>query len=103
MAWSVAAERILQKIKPGMPKQLEIEIRKEAERRALVDTFGENFPVDAHGRAQEQGIGSDHWLANCEEHMAERHLAAVLRFEGPSAMEAMKQKIARLRANRGRK
>lgn len=63
----------------------------------------QNHPVDAHGRAQEQGIGSDHWLANCEEHMIERHLTAVLRFEGPSAQEAMKQKIARLRANRGRK
>ena len=103
MAWSVAAERILQKIKPETPKEMEAAIRKDAERRALLDTFGENFPVDAHGRAQEQGIGSDHWLAHCEEHQMERHLAAVLRFEGPSAMEAMKQKIARLRANRGRK
>ena len=100
MAWSVAAERILGKIKPGMPKEMEAAIRKEAAARANIDVFGENHPVDAHGRAQEQGIGSDHWLANCEEHLVERHLTAVLRFEGPSAHEAMKQKISRLRANR---
>lgn len=101
-AFSVAGEKIRQRIRQNTPPELARQIETEADHRALVDVFGENFPRDARGNPMEQGIGSDHWLANVEEDQIERHITAVLKYEGPSAAAAMREKIKRLRSRAGK-
>jgi hypothetical protein len=58
MAWSVAKQNLLDKIKHDTPKQLADEIRRQADARALIDTYGEGFKRDKHGKPMEQGRGS---------------------------------------------
>jgi len=103
-AWSVAAERILAKIKPGMPADQVAAIEEQAYEQALSDTYGANWRqnLDANGNPQVDGIGSELWLINVEEDRAETHYAAIARFHGPAAERAAREKIARLKANRGK-
>lgn len=58
MTWSVAKQNLLDKIKHDTPKQLADQIRRQADARALIDTFGEGFKRDKHGKPLEQGRGS---------------------------------------------
>jgi hypothetical protein len=58
MAWSVAKQNLLDKIKSDTPKVLADQIRKQAEERALIDTYGEGFKRDKNGKPLEQGLGS---------------------------------------------
>jgi hypothetical protein len=101
-AWSVAAERIRMRIKPNMPEDMKAKIELEADEQALSDVYGADWKsrVTPDGRVEECGIGSDVWLANCREGECERHVAAIFRFEGPAAADAMREKIKRLRAGK---
>jgi hypothetical protein len=101
-AWSVAAEKIRMRIKPGMPEDMVRQIEREADEQALSDVYGASWRerVQPDGSIAENGIGSDYWLANCRENEWERHVAAIFRFEGPASADAMREKIKRLRAGR---
>jgi hypothetical protein len=101
-AHSVAAEKILDKVKPGMPTEMVEQIREQANDQALKDVYGADYAqhLDAQGRPQEQGIGSTAWLLNVDEGRAERHYAAVGRFVGPAAEKSERERIARLKAAR---
>jgi hypothetical protein len=59
-AWSVAAGKILEKIKPGMPDAMVEQIREQANDQALKDVYGADYMLnlDVHGNPQEAGIGS---------------------------------------------
>jgi hypothetical protein len=58
MAWSVAKQNLLDKIKHDTPPAIAKQIRQQAEQRALVDTYGEGFKRDKNGKPLEQGRGS---------------------------------------------
>jgi len=96
-AWSVAAQKILDGIKKDTPHELAEQIREQANRRALVDVFGEGYEVDAQGKPIEQGIGSTQWLLNVSDARAEQHYTAIGRWRGPSAERAERERIARLK------
>jgi len=59
-AWSVAAGKILEKIKPGMPDAMVEQIREQANDQALKDVYGADYMLnlDVHDNPQEAGIGS---------------------------------------------
>jgi hypothetical protein len=101
---SVAAAKILAKIKPGMPAAMVEQIREEANDQALKDVFGADYAqhLDAHGNPQEQGIGSTLWLLRVSDGEAARHYSAIGRFIGPAAEKAERERIARLKAGRGK-
>jgi hypothetical protein len=101
-AWSVSAEKIRQRIKPGMPQEMIDLLNQQADEAALSDVYGASWKerVQPDGTIAENGIGSDYWLANCKEGEYERHIAAIFRFEGPASADAMREKIKRLRAGR---
>jgi hypothetical protein len=101
-AWSVAAEKIRQRIKPGMPHEMVQQLEQQADEQALSDVYGAGWKerVNPDGTIAENGIGSDYWLATCKEGEYERHVSAVFRFEGPVAADAIRQKIQRLRGGR---
>jgi hypothetical protein len=102
-AWSVAGDRILATIKPEMPQVMIDDIRERARRQAISDTFGAAWEsnLDAHGRPQADGIGSDIWFCNVKDSEIERHLSAIARFIGPAAEKAERERIARLKTARG--
>jgi hypothetical protein len=58
VAWSVAKQNLLDKIKRDTPPAIAEQIRRQADARALIDTFGEGFKRDKHGKPMEQGRGS---------------------------------------------
>lgn len=60
--WSVAGEKIREKIKPGMPPEMVVQIELEANLQGVKDVFGAGVQFDAQGRPIETGIGSDAWL-----------------------------------------
>jgi hypothetical protein len=95
--WSVAGDKILEKIKPGMPKELVEKIEEEAALQGVKDTFGAGVQFDAQGRPIETGIGSDAWLLSVNQEEGERHWAAVSRYVGPASAEAGRERIARLK------
>ena len=97
--WSVAGEKIKEKIKPGMPAEQVAAIEQAASDQAIADVYGANWKqnVDAQGRPQEVGIGSDIWLMNVDEEQGERHWAAVARFVGPAAAAAGRERIKRMK------
>jgi hypothetical protein len=102
-AWSVAADKILQKLKPEMPPAMQESIREEARDRASIDVFGADYKqcINADGTIAENGIGSDHWLVNvATDQQAERHYAAIERFVGPAAAKAAREKTARLKGRK---
>jgi hypothetical protein len=65
-AWSVAAEKIREKIKVGMPAEQVAALEQQANEQALTDCFGATWRerVQADGSIAECGIGSDYWLVN---------------------------------------
>jgi len=99
-ATSVAGNRILERIKPGMPQEQVAAIEEAANQRALIDVYGEGFQVDSAGNPQEQGIGSTQWLLKVDEGQAERHYAAIGRFVGPAAEKVERERVARLRGKK---
>jgi hypothetical protein len=101
-AWSVAAEKIRQRIKVGMPAEMIAQLEQQADEQALSDVFGASWRerIQPDGSIAENGIGSDYWLANCKEGEYERHIAAIFKFEGPASADAMREKFKRLRANK---
>jgi hypothetical protein len=99
-AWSVAGQKILQKIRPGMPPGQIAAIEEEANHRSLVDVFGEGFQVDAHGNPIEQGRYSTSWLLNHTDAECEVHFSAIGRFVGPAAERAERERIQRLRGKK---
>jgi hypothetical protein len=84
MAWSVAAEKILQKIRPEMPQPMKDAIVAEAKAQALNDVFGVGHKTDARGNPIEQGRGS---LSNPTEH----HFAALERAEGKASADRARE------------
>jgi hypothetical protein len=95
--WSVAAEKIREKIKPNMPLEMVAQIEQEANLQAVKDVFGYDVEFDSQGRPIEKGIGSDYWLMNVDEEQGERHWAAVARFVGPAAAAAGRERIKRMK------
>jgi hypothetical protein len=84
-AWSVAAGKIREKIRPGMPADQVAAIEQQANEQALSDTYGASWRerINPDGTIAEGGIGSDWWLVNvATDQMAERHFAAMERFIG---------------------
>jgi hypothetical protein len=71
---------------------------------AISDTFGANWKnnLDAQGNPQPDGIGSTLWLLRVSDGEAERHYSAIGRFIGPAAEKAERERIARLKAGRGK-
>jgi hypothetical protein len=57
-AWSVAAGKILEKIKPGMPDAMVEQIREQANDQALKGVYGADYMLNLDG----QPTGSRHWL-----------------------------------------
>jgi hypothetical protein len=102
--WSVAGEKIKEKIKPGMPAEQVAAIEQQANDQGIADVFGADWRqhVDAQGRPQEVGIGSDIWLMNVDDEQAERHWAAVARFVGPAAAAAGRERIKRMKDSKGK-
>lgn len=99
--WSVAGEKIREKIKPGMPPEMVVQIELEANLQGVKDVFGAGVQFDAQGRPIETGIGSDAWLLSVDEEQAERHWAAVSRFVGPAAAAAGgRERIARMKGKK---
>jgi hypothetical protein len=88
MAFSVAAETILQKIKPGMPQSMIDEIMAEAKRQALNDVYGVGHKTDARGNPIEMGIGSP-------SNMTEQALVALEKAEGKIAADRAREAAAR--------
>jgi len=75
-AWSVAAGKILEKIRPEMPEVMKEQFRTQANEQALSDCFGANWRerVNPDGTIAEGGIGSDWWLVNvATDGQADRH------------------------------
>jgi hypothetical protein len=101
--WSVAADRIREKIRPSMSQAQVDAIEEEALDQARSDVYGASWRerVRPDGTIAEGGIGSDHWLCNVDEQKAAQHWAAVGRFIGPQAEKAGRERIARLKAARG--
>jgi hypothetical protein len=99
-AWSVAGNKIREKIRPGMPPEMVAAIEEEANHRDLVDVYGEGFQVDAHGNPIEQGRYSLPWLLAHTEDECENHFAAIEKFVGPAAARAEREKVARLRGKK---
>jgi hypothetical protein len=58
MAFSVAKEQLLHKIRHDTPPAIAKQIRQQAEAKALVDVFGEGFRRDKNNKPMEQGIGT---------------------------------------------
>jgi hypothetical protein len=83
-----------------MPPEQIAGIEEEANRRSLVDVFGEGFQVDANGKPIEQGRYSESWLLSHSEAECEPHFSALARFVGPQAEKAARERIARLRGNK---
>lgn len=110
--WSVAAEVALDKARRvwkerhggAMPPEIEAKAIEQAHDQAVADVYGADWKqhVDAQGRPQEQGIGSDLWLLSVDEEQGERHWAAVSRFVGPAAAAAGRERIQRLKGNKGK-
>jgi len=101
-AWSVASQKMLERIKPDTLPELAAQIREQAADQARSDIYGASWRerVNADGTIAEDGIGSTEWLVNVEEARAERHFAAIERFHGPGAARAERERIARLKAAR---
>jgi hypothetical protein len=100
--WSVAGEKIKEKIKPGMPPEMVAQIEEEAALQGVKDVFGYGVQFDAQGRPIETGIGSDAWLLSVDEEQGERHWAAVSRFVGPAAAAAGRERIKRMKDSKGK-
>jgi hypothetical protein len=102
-AWSVAADKIREKIRPNMPSEQVAALEQQAQEQALSDCYGASWRerINPDGTIAENGIGSPWWLVNvATDGQAERHFAAVERFVGPAAAKAEREKIARLKAAR---
>jgi hypothetical protein len=99
---SVAASKIRERIKPGMPQEMVQQLEQQANEQALSDVYGADWKerVTADGRVEENGIGSTRWLLSVTEAQAERHYAAIGRFVGPQAERAERERIARLRGKK---
>jgi hypothetical protein len=100
--WSVAGEKLKEKIKPGMPAELVAKIEEEAALQGVKDVFGYGVQFDAQDRPIETGIGSDAWLLSVDEEQAERHWAAVSRFVGPASAAAGRERIKRMKDSKGK-
>jgi len=99
-AWSVAAEKIRDKIKPGMPQPQIDAILEESNNQALSDCYGASWRerINPDGTIAECGVGSQYWLTHvATDQMAERHYAAIERYVGPAAAKAAREKTARLK------
>jgi hypothetical protein len=68
----------------------------------LNESTGYALPKDAQGRPQEQGVGSTLWLLRVSEEEAEGHYSALSRWRGPAAAAAERERIARLKGNKGK-
>jgi hypothetical protein len=96
MANSVAAEEIRHKAKIAEQqgnRALAEQLRREAEQRALTDVFGQGFRRDKHGNPMEQGLGAPG-------NETEQNFAAILKYEGPAAEQAARERAARYKANK---
>jgi hypothetical protein len=98
--WSVAGEKIREKIKPNTPPEIVAKIEEEAALQGVKDVFGAGVQFDAQGQPIETGIGSDAWLLSVDEGQCERHWAAVARWVGPPAAAAGRERIARLKGTK---
>jgi hypothetical protein len=96
MAFSVAGEKLLQRAASAEAqgnRALAEQLRREAEIQANSDVFGIGYKTDKHGRPIESGIGSD-------SNITEQHIAAVRKYEGESAAQAVQARAERLKANK---
>jgi len=103
--WSVAQQKLLEKIKPDTHPELAKQIEEQANDRGIADVYGADWKqhVDKNGNPQEQGIGSTRWLMNVSASedanvraQADRHFAAISKFIGPAAATAERERIQRL-------
>jgi len=102
-AWSVEAEKIRGRIKPGMPQPMIDAIEAEANEAGLRDFYGASWRerINPDGTIAENGIGSPWWLVNvATDAQAERHIQAIEKYIGPAAAKAEREKIARMKAAR---
>ena len=96
MANSVTAQQIRDKANLAEQqgnRALAAQLRDEAETQALNDVYGRGWKRDRHGNVMEQGIGA---LGN----ESEQHFAAILKYEGPAAEQAARERAARYKANK---
>jgi hypothetical protein len=97
-AFSVSAQKHIEKALGAMklqsiddaPPAVRERLEHEASEIALRDVFGHGFQRDRHGNPIEQGIGSPG-------RETEQHFAALLKFEGPEAERAAREKANRLK------
>jgi hypothetical protein len=101
-AWSVAAEKLKEKITPDTPPRIVEEMINQAHDKAIADVYGADWKqhVDAQGRPQEQGIVSTLWLLRVSEEEAEGHYSALSRWRGPAAAAAERERIQRLKGKK---
>jgi hypothetical protein len=102
-AWSVAADKIREKLRPNMPADQKAVIEQQAQEQALSDTYGASWRerLQPDGTIAENGIGSPWWLVNvATDGQAERHFAAVEKYIGPAAAKSEREKIARMKASK---
>ena len=93
MAFSVAGERLLQKAAQAEAagnRALAHQLRNEATVQAHNDVFGVGHKTDKHGNPMEQGIGAPG-------NESEQHFQAILKYEGPAAEQAARERAARLK------
>jgi hypothetical protein len=98
-AWSVAGQKIRDRIKPEMPQAMKDQLEQQAADQSLADVYGADWRerVNPDGTIAENGIGSTWWLTHtATDAQAERHYAAIGRFVGPAAERAERERIARL-------
>ena len=91
MAFSVAGEKLRQRAASAEAqgnRLLAEQLRNEAEQQALTDVFGVGFKRDRHGQILEQGIGAPG-------NESEQHFQAILKYEGPEAEKAARERAAR--------
>lgn len=100
-SFSVAGEKLKDRIKPGMPAEQIAQIEHDADMQAVRDVFGAGVEFDSNGNPIESGVGSTKWLVSrASEAGCERHFSAIGRFIGPAAERTEREKIARLRAKK---
>ena len=93
MAFSVSGEKLSHRAAQAEAsgnRALAEQLRAEAEQQALTDVFGVGFRRDKHGNPIEQGIGSD-------SNITEQHIAAVRKYEGEAAAQAVIARAERLK------
>lgn len=89
MAFSVRAERHLQKLRPEMPQHMQDQIKAEAHKMALEDVFGVGFKTDRFGEPIASGIGSPGNPHNAT------HYQALEKAEGAAVAAAARERDAK--------